>query len=731
MITNLPRQCLVIAIALFLNQSQSFGQIGKDGAETVSSSGVIFNRYDKLASSAAIGSYSVTVTNIANLLGSAIPGAANNPYATNALSNGDVIMIIKMQGASITSGDDSTVVNNNPPHVDVYGKITAYNGAGAYEICLVQDVSGNTISLYYALTNAFVVSGTQRVQVVRIPRLTSLTVNSGASITGQAWSGSYTGGIVALEVAGNAVINGSINAKGIGFRGGAVLTTPKPLGGQFNVYDFVGIDLNYGGEKGEGIAGSQSDYDTYYGGRYKRGAPANGGGGGNANCAGGGGGSNAGNTPGDTTNYHGWGNPDAAPAGWSSAWNLETPITGLSSTSTSSGGGRGGYCYSKQPRDPLTTAPGGNWQGDKRHIGGGWGGRPLLYYANNILFMGGGGGAADADDQSGGSGGNGGGVVFMTVTGSVSGSGSIVADGNNGENTTNRTSPFDPAATGRDGAGGGGGGGAIKLNVQGTITGISLSAKGGNGGNQLITANQNSETEGPGGGGGGGYIGVTGTPALSITTSGGIYGTTDCTQMSTFASNGATGGRAAGSASGLVFLGPPDFPMPVKLNCFDMSYTGGKVQISWTAYDEENMCCYELEQKTITGEWKTAANQAAQSGSSSLKKYALTIDAPDENTFYRIKAVSKFGLSIYTCVKTFAPSISSKITITSSGERVYITHPNIVCSFELYSNYGQKMRIKVDQAGSVSTIDKASLPKGLYYLQIVTDKDRMVYRFIN
>jgi hypothetical protein len=725
-------QCLFTVIAIIFNQTLVFAQLGKDGAETVSTSGVIFNRYDQLASTATVGSYSITVTNIANLAGSAISGAANNPYATNALGMGDAIMIIKMQGASITSGDNSTptAVGGNPPHVDVYGKVTAYNGVGSYQVCMVSSVSGNTIGLYYALTNSFVVSASERVQVIRIPRLSSLTVNSGASITGLAWSSSYTGGIVALEVTGNAVINGTINATGIGFRGGVVTTAVKAS--PVNQYNFISTDWLQGGEKGEGIAGTPADYDAYYGGRYKRGAPANGGGGGNANCAGGGGGANAGNTPTDTTNYKGWGNPDAAPTGWSSAWNLETSITGVSSTSTSSGGGRGGYCYSKSSRDPLTTAPGGNWQGDHRHIGGGWGGRPLLYYANNVLFMGGGGGAGDQDDQSGGSGGNGGGIVFMTVTGSISGSGSIIANGNNGENTINRTSPLDPIADGRDAAGGGGGGGAIKLNVQVSITGVSLSAKGGNGGNQFIAANTSTtETEGPGGGGGGGYIGVTGTPSITINTSGGAYGTTDSPQMSAFAANGATGGRVAGSVNNLAFVGPPDFPMPIKFGNFDATPVDRKVQINWTVYNETDMHYYELEQKTATGEWTKVMNQPAQTGSSSVNTYSLTINAPLEQTCYRIKAVSKYGSSEYTSIKTIRPLLSSEVTVTNFSERLYVNYLNTPCTLKLYNNYGQEMRMNRSQTDSYSTIDKTGLPKGLYYLQVQTANNKMVYRFVN
>src|SRR5688500_1331486 len=127
---------LILFTLFFLISENISAQMGKDGAATVSTIGAIFNRYDVLAASAALGATTITITNIANLSSSAISVAANNPYATDALGVGDLLMIIKMQGAGITSGNvANSPVNANPPQSDVYGKITAYNGAGTYEIC--------------------------------------------------------------------------------------------------------------------------------------------------------------------------------------------------------------------------------------------------------------------------------------------------------------------------------------------------------------------------------------------------------------------------------------------------------------------------------------------------------------------------------------------------------------------------------------------------------------------
>ncbi len=466
---------LFFSFFFVLSSFSAFAQRGKDGTETITTAGVIFNRYDVLSVTANAGATTITVTNIANLSGTAIAGAANNPYATNALGACDLLLIIKMQGANMTTTD-----------VAAYGTITAYNNVGVFEYVEVGSIAGNVITLApgSTLQNTYTVVGNQRVQVIRIPRLNGLTINAASSLTGRAWGTvANTGGIVAVEVNGNSVINGSIDVSGIGFRGGAFTNNAGIMG----VVSYRSTATDDGAPKGESIVGNWTDYDGLNG-RYGRGAPANGGGGGNAHNAGGGGGSNGDNG----VAYTGTGNPILTVANWANAWNLE--VAGFA-TSTSSGGGRGGYTYGANDINALTMAPGNaGWGGDSRRNVGGFGGKPLNYSLNTRLFLGGGGGAGDGNNTYGGSGSSGGGIVALIVYGTVSGTGSINANGNNGMNTSGGNN---------DAPGGAGGGGAVRLLSSGTITGITINANGGIGGNQLTIGN---ESEGPGGGGGGGYL---------------------------------------------------------------------------------------------------------------------------------------------------------------------------------------------------------------------------------
>lgn len=496
---------LLLLLSLF-----SFSQKGKDGAQTISSPGVIFNRYTSLATTAVSGATAISVTNILDLDGSSIPGAQNDPFSESALTNCDLLMIIKMQGASINN------LNTN-----AYGTITSYNGVGDYELFEIGSISGNTITLANGcqLANSYFVSNSQRVQIVRIPRLTNLTINAGGSLTSRPWAlVANTGGVVAIETSGTVIINGTVNVSGQGFRGGAAVTSNTTT----TSFNFVSPLLTSGGQKGEGIVGYQNDYDLL-GGRYSRGAAANAGGGGNGLNAGGGGGSNAGLLAG----YTGLGIPDNLLPAWTNCWNLESP--GFASSS-SPGGGRGGYTQSLLNGDATTAGPGNiSWGGDNRNNVGGYGGRPLDYAANTKIFMGGGGGAGHSDDGFNQNAANGGGIIYFTSDGLITGTGVVLANGANGLPTT-------PPYT--DGAGGGGGGGAVVMYSGATISGIVINANGGNGGNHPATV---AESNGPGGGGGGGYILTTST-GITRNVNGGANGTTTSPSLSEFIPNGATQG---------------------------------------------------------------------------------------------------------------------------------------------------------------------------------------------
>jgi len=472
----------------------SYAQRGKDGNLNVTSTNQILNTYTYLTQDVSQGSSTITVA------------------STTGLAPGDLVLIIQMQGALLRSLINSGLFNAT------WGDILDYNGAGNYEFQQVSIVNPNEIVLECSLKNNYKTFG--NTQIIRVPRYDSFTISNGASITCPAWNG-QTGGVLAIESLNNTTINGFINTTGKGFRGGQKENASTAPGTE--ILDMASTDSAYGGDKGEGIGGFGNFYNNY-GGRYGRGAAANGGGGGGAHNSGGGGGSNAG-----IGTWNGLGNPDKGPGNiYVPAWEIENTNF---SNNVSTGGGRGGYAFSMYDYDALTTPPGVMlWGGNSRTNNGGLGGKPLSNGINSErVFMGGGGGAGDGNDGASTDGASGGGIVFIISHAHITGTGNILANGSAGA----LTPPY-----GNDAPGGGGGGGSILLYATGNISGINAVAIGGSGGTQNIST---VEAEGPGGGGGGGYIAHTGGTFNQFAT-GGNNGLTNSPALSEFPPNGATKG---------------------------------------------------------------------------------------------------------------------------------------------------------------------------------------------
>lgn len=200
-----------------------------------------------------------------------------NVIDPSAFSDGDTVLIIKMQGAIIAEND-----NGN------FGDITNLNATGAYEQAVICTILGNNVSFQYQLINNYTPLGSieGKMQMIKIPQYHH--VNIVDTLKATPWNGS-TGGVLVFKANSRVTLNAPIDVSGMGFRGG----------NDSNLYDdcffldshndyYYPLSAQESGKKGEGIA-------MYISGKEEgRGKQANGGGGGNDHNTGGGGGSNYG-----------------------------------------------------------------------------------------------------------------------------------------------------------------------------------------------------------------------------------------------------------------------------------------------------------------------------------------------------------------------------------------------------------------------------------------------------
>ena len=206
-----------------------------------------------------------------------------------------------MQAGSINPSNDATYGGGG-----ANGKgYLSMNGNGYYEFNYVTSVSGMgniySLNLQYTIAGTFSNSGAAKFQVVVVPYCGTATV-IGSSAPYIPWNGRY-GGVVAL-LAHDFILDGIIDVRGKGFRGGEVSAPSSTFGNHpqdLNYVDDTGGDItsnrknSYKGEGSIGMPRFGSNASLYPGqDDSARGSPGSAGGGGNYANAGGGG-SNAGN----------------------------------------------------------------------------------------------------------------------------------------------------------------------------------------------------------------------------------------------------------------------------------------------------------------------------------------------------------------------------------------------------------------------------------------------------
>jgi hypothetical protein len=707
--------CATALLFLVCFSPDSYSQCGvapTTGTTTVNTASKILNSYYPGTGSPAAGANSLNV------------GTRDTRGATTALANGDMVVIIQMQGADINTANSDSY-GDGVSGGAASGYLSTNLVAGTYEYNIVSAFNTGTgkVTFSNTLANSYftraysAANSKQSYQVVLVPRYFNLTVNSTRSVTAPAWNGS-SGGIIVLETANTLTLNGSIVADGLGFRGGGGKFLSGTTTGNTNGSGSItNTDYRWaspattaanatGGAKGEGIAGTPmytlangatssttNSSEGYLGGSMGRGAPGNGGGGG---------------TDGDpTANQY---NP------------------GGGGGSNGGAGGQGGSGWDGGSGNPATYPTGG------------YGGAVFSQGSLTRLIAGGGGGAGCSNNSAATteyicSGGAGGGIILVRAK-SFAGSGSLSADGANANNVSNP--PI--AITVTDAAGGGGAGGSIIILTNatgGTLTNtITASATGGTGGNMT-----NYFSHGPGGGGGGGRIISNFLPLASATATGGAHGLTR-TGSTTGAIDNVYGSLSGSNGTMSTFLGIPSFAnannvaspcgeLPITLESFSGVYRNGEVDLRWQTDAGVNFSHFIVEHSTDGASFTALAQVTAlgQSGSVGVFSYVYTDASPAAGpNFYRLRMVDLDGqyrysdiISIDGVIKGFTVSASPNpfrdhvtVNIESNSDESL--------SMLLINSEGKIIsRKNVNINSGTSTYyfnDLQYLPAGIYFMSI-------------
>ena len=436
---------------------------------------------------------------------SVVLGAAAGGGAQTAIAPGDLLLFIQAQDAAINSTNTGAYGDGFPG--DPGSGWTAINNSGNFEFVTATStvpVGGGTLTfigtgagsgLLNTYTKAAYVAGTQgqrTYQVIRVPQYASATLSSG--LTAMIWNGA-TGGVLAIDVASQLTLGGTVAVDALGFRGGAgrILT-----GGAGVATDYITLaTVATNASKGEGIAGTpryvvngtvaslgQTATDTGVeglpNGSYSRGAPGNAGGGAtdadpvnNDQNSGGGGGGNGG--AGGIGGY-GWNSAGIVGGFGGAAFPVSTSALAM-------GGGAGaGTTNNGSYWTPATDTGNNNCGANCTGIysSGGAGGGIVIIHAGAVTGTGtitANGQTALATENDGGGGGGAGGTILVYATSGGLGGLTAIANGGTGGTTWPEQAPGTPFPANRHGPGAGGGGGVI---LSSAALNAASSANGGN-----------------------------------------------------------------------------------------------------------------------------------------------------------------------------------------------------------------------------------------------------------
>ena len=526
--------------------------------------------------------------------------ASTSGYGSTAISAWDIVLIIQMQGAQINSTNGATYGDGSGTGSGYLNNAQLVAGQMEYAIATnAVPLTGGTLTVQSGLIHSYKnlnagTDGQYRYQVIRVPVYYNAIL--GANILPPGWNGA-AGGVFAIYVSYDLNMNGkTIDASSAGFRGGGGKAYSSGSSGASS--DFVNLSSKKaGGSKGEGLAGTPLYLDSlnatglittsaegYPSGSYDRGAPGNAGGGAtdgdpasNSNNAGGGGGGNGGI------------------------------------------GGIGGNSWSSN----LTV-----------------GGKPGAVFGQvspSRLVMGGGGGAGSSDGGTGfpsggfaSSGAPGGGIVIVTA-GSISGTGTILANG---------AAPNLTLAN--DGSGGGGGGGSILIITGTTAPGLTVKANGSAGASNTGAGAKH----GPGGGGGGGVI-YSNKTLGSVSVTGGAAGVTAGS-----VTYGAGAGAAGISSQTIPVNLSPGFPLTCN-TVLSMEFLStsavpenGNIIVRWQVTNEKDLQGYTVERSFDGASFSAIAAVAARTPANNASNYSYTdAQAGDRSglIYYRITATDLNG----------------------------------------------------------------------------------------
>ncbi|GGF18311.1 T9SS type A sorting domain-containing protein [Hymenobacter cavernae] len=172
-------------------------------------------------------------------------------------------------------------------------------------------------------------------------------------------------------------------------------------------------------------------------------------------------------------------------------------------------------------------------------------------------------------------------------------------------------------------------------------------------------------------------------------------------------------------------------PLPVELTRFTAEAQEKSVALHWTTASEKNSDYFEVQRGTDAKTFTAIGKLQGEGTTSSMSNYLFTDRHPVAGlAYYRLRQVDLDGTESFSPVASvqWAGKPEASFFPNPSVRAITLTGANGLVHYRVYSVKGQQIIAGEAQVGS--TVDVSHVPAGVYLLELVSNGQRNVQRFV-
>jgi hypothetical protein len=171
-------------------------------------------------------------------------------------------------------------------------------------------------------------------------------------------------------------------------------------------------------------------------------------------------------------------------------------------------------------------------------------------------------------------------------------------------------------------------------------------------------------------------------------------------------------------------------PLPVELTRFTAQRQADIVRVDWVTASEKNNARFEVQRSTDGAHFRTVVMIAGQGTTAQRHTYSVLDRQPLPGTsYYRLRQVDTNGQFSFSPVVVVAVGKELAFYPNPVRTELQVVAPEAEATYRVLNTIGNVALAGKTSTG-IATLNVASLPAGLYHLEVITAVGRVVRKFI-